>query len=121
LTLEEQADEMLLMGLRLSEGVDLDQLAALGGVRPGAHVVGGLIAMGLLEAVAASGAGRPGGDLEQDDDRDIIRGCAGPGLAPETFAAHVTSPSRIRVTRAGRLVLNAVVAELSKGFVPAAA
>jgi oxygen-independent coproporphyrinogen-3 oxidase len=118
LTLEEQADEMLLMGLRLSEGVDLDQLAALGGVRPAEQVVSGLIAMGLLEAVGTSGAGV---DLEQDDDRDIIRGCAGPGLAPETFAAHVTSPSRIRVTRAGRLVLNAVVAELSKGFVPAAA
>lgn len=121
LTLEEQADEMLLMGLRLSEGVDLDQLAALGGVRPAEQVVSGLIAMGLLEAVGTSGAARSGVDFALDDDRDIIRGCAGPGLAPETFAADVTSPSRIRVTRAGRLVLNAVVAELSKGFVPAAA
>ena len=31
----EQADEALLMGLRLSEGLDLDRLAAVSGLRPG--------------------------------------------------------------------------------------
>ena len=121
LTLDEQADEMLLMGLRLSEGVDLGQLAALGGVRPAAQVIGGLMAMGLLDAVGVPKAAQSGAETSQDDDGDIIRGCAGPGLAPDAFAVQATVPERIRVTRAGRLVLNAVVAELSKGFVPAAA
>ena len=30
----EQADEALLMGLRLSEGLDLDRLLAVSGMRP---------------------------------------------------------------------------------------
>ena len=33
LTRAEQADEMLLMGLRLSEGIDLGRLESLGNVR----------------------------------------------------------------------------------------
>jgi oxygen-independent coproporphyrinogen-3 oxidase len=112
---------MLLMGLRLSEGVDLDQLHALGGVRIDAHVIDGLIELGLLAVAAASPAMQPGIEIQDLDDRDLIRACAGPGLAPDAFADRPTAPTRIRATRAGRLVLNAVVAELSKGFVPAAA
>jgi putative oxygen-independent coproporphyrinogen III oxidase len=45
----EQADEALLMGLRLTEGLDLARLAAVGGVVPGAGAVDELIGLGLLE------------------------------------------------------------------------
>ncbi|MBO0741557.1 MAG: coproporphyrinogen III oxidase [Hyphomicrobiaceae bacterium] len=59
----EQADEALLMGLRLSEGLDLERLAAVSGMRPAAHVVDELVALGLLEhcdgsRLRASAAGR---------------------------------------------------------------
>ena len=50
LTRAEQADEVLLMGLRLAEGVDLDHLAALGDVRPSQAVIDKLSALGMLEA-----------------------------------------------------------------------
>jgi oxygen-independent coproporphyrinogen-3 oxidase len=45
----EAADELLLMGLRLSEGVSLARLAAVGGVAPAAAVVDRLVASGHLE------------------------------------------------------------------------
>jgi putative oxygen-independent coproporphyrinogen III oxidase len=45
----EQADEALLMGLRLAEGVDLNRLAAVGGVAPRRQVVDDLIARNLIE------------------------------------------------------------------------
>jgi putative oxygen-independent coproporphyrinogen III oxidase len=45
----EQADEALLMGLRLAEGLDLDRLAAVGGLTPAAHAIDELIGLGLLE------------------------------------------------------------------------
>src|SRR5262249_22104325 len=59
----EQADEALLMGLRLSEGLDLERLAAASGMRPAAHVGDELVALGLLWAcdarrLRASPAGR---------------------------------------------------------------
>jgi oxygen-independent coproporphyrinogen-3 oxidase len=120
LTRTEQADEMLLMGLRLSEGVDLGDLASLGGVRPDAGVIDELVALGLLETLGASAA-KVLASPSLPDDVDVIRACAGPGLAPETFATAGISPVRIRATRRGRLVLNAVVAKLARGFVPAAA
>ena len=44
----EEADEALLMGLRLAEGVDLDRLAAMTGLAPQADVVAGLEASGLV-------------------------------------------------------------------------
>ena len=37
------------MGLRLSEGVDLDRLAAVGGLTPAAHAIDELMGLGLLE------------------------------------------------------------------------
>jgi putative oxygen-independent coproporphyrinogen III oxidase len=49
LGLAEQADEALLMGLRLSEGLDLDRLANLAGLQPAAHTVEALVASGLVE------------------------------------------------------------------------
>jgi oxygen-independent coproporphyrinogen-3 oxidase len=45
----EQADEALLMGLRLSEGLDLDRLAAVGGLVPAAAAIDELIGLDLLE------------------------------------------------------------------------
>jgi putative oxygen-independent coproporphyrinogen III oxidase len=50
----EQADEALLMGLRLSEGLDLERLAAASGMRPAARAVDELVALGLLERCEAS-------------------------------------------------------------------
>ena len=47
----EQADEMLLMGLRLVEGVDLERLAAVGGVRPSAKALARLEGLGMVERI----------------------------------------------------------------------
>jgi oxygen-independent coproporphyrinogen-3 oxidase len=80
----EQADEMLLMGLRLEEGIDLDRLAAMGGARLRRETLDELAGLGLLH------------------------------VSPP-LAGH---DQRIRATKAGRLVLNAVVARLSKSFEP---
>jgi putative oxygen-independent coproporphyrinogen III oxidase len=46
---EQQADEALLMGLRLAEGLDLDRLAALSGFRPSERAIAALAAHGLVE------------------------------------------------------------------------
>jgi oxygen-independent coproporphyrinogen-3 oxidase len=50
----EQADEALLMGLRLEEGLDLDRLAIVGHVRPSAGAIDELVAAGLLERKGGS-------------------------------------------------------------------
>ena len=50
----EQADELLMMSLRLSEGLDLDRLAAIGGVRPGQRSIDTLTAGGHIELDAAA-------------------------------------------------------------------
>ena len=47
----EAADEMLLMGLRLHEGLDLTRLANLGGLQPSAAALEDLTQLGLLEFV----------------------------------------------------------------------
>ncbi len=49
LSLAEQADEMLLMGLRLGEGFDLARLEAVSGLAPRPEAIGELIDLGLLE------------------------------------------------------------------------
>jgi oxygen-independent coproporphyrinogen-3 oxidase len=60
----EEADEMLLMGLRLEEGLDLDRLERRAGGRPSAATVADLTQQGLIEPVPgthrirASGNGR---------------------------------------------------------------
>ena len=63
LTLDEQADEMLLMGLRLAEGLDLARLARIAQVRPASRTVRHLESLGLLEQpgpqrIRATPAGR---------------------------------------------------------------
>ena len=57
------ADEALLMGLRLTEGLDLGVLFALGGRRPAERAIDDLMALGLVERLApnrirASASGR---------------------------------------------------------------
>jgi putative oxygen-independent coproporphyrinogen III oxidase len=54
----EQADEMLLMGLRLSEGIDLGRLSADGACSPSAAAVDDLAALGLVETVSGAAAER---------------------------------------------------------------
>ena len=50
----EQADECLLMGLRLAEGLDLRRLAAIGGVRPAPETVARLATLGMVVQDQAS-------------------------------------------------------------------
>jgi putative oxygen-independent coproporphyrinogen III oxidase len=60
----EETDEALLMGLRLSEGIDLDDLAAIGGLRPDERAIAKLVGLGLIErsgptnGIRATRAGR---------------------------------------------------------------
>ncbi|HWB45310.1 MAG TPA: radical SAM family heme chaperone HemW [Hyphomicrobiaceae bacterium] len=54
LTHEETADEALIMGLRLAEGLDLGRLAATSGLAPDRRAVDKLIGEGLLERCGAS-------------------------------------------------------------------
>ncbi len=49
------ADELLLMGLRLTEGISLGRLARIGGVRPGAGALERLIALGMVERLGTDG------------------------------------------------------------------
>ena len=55
LSTAEEADEMLLMGLRLGEGVDLARLARLTGARPSAATIAALTQQGLIEAISHPG------------------------------------------------------------------
>jgi putative oxygen-independent coproporphyrinogen III oxidase len=124
----EQADEMLLMGLRLREGIDLNRLAALGGVRPSTEAIAHLQKLGMIEiAQGRTFAGSSGcassGRNWRHNELESIAMCAGPGLAPEgrhcDGSGHNAPPSLLRATPKGRFVLNAVVAELAKSFIPA--
>jgi oxygen-independent coproporphyrinogen-3 oxidase len=63
LTPAEEADEALLMGLRLAEGIDLDRLAALTGLAPREDTMADLARAGLIHApgdgrISATAAGR---------------------------------------------------------------
>lgn len=119
LTAREQADEMLLMGLRLSEGVDLQRLAGLGGVAPSQAVIAELAALGLLERVNDKPSAQSA-DWRANE-MNVIAMCATPGLGPAAMPepqTHPSAPSRIRATPRGRFVLNTVVANLSQSFEP---
>ncbi|MFN0218789.1 MAG: radical SAM family heme chaperone HemW [Hyphomicrobium sp.] len=114
----EEADEMLLMGLRLVEGVDLDRVAAMGGVAPSAAVIEDLIGHGMIDWVsdAADGDWR-------ENELNAIGACIAPGLAPTSERSRAapfygTSGRRIRATPRGRFVLNAIVAALAASFQP---
>lgn len=45
----EAADEMLMMGLRLTEGLDLSRLARIGGVKPSPETLRQLVELGVIE------------------------------------------------------------------------
>ena len=109
LTRDAQADEMLLMGLRLAEGVDLDRLADLSGLVPDAKHIDKLAAEGLIERTPA----RP--FAEAQSGLDEIRACLGPGLAPST-PSEAGRRGRIRATGHGRFILNHLVLELSSAL-----
>ncbi|MGE3231304.1 MAG: radical SAM family heme chaperone HemW [Hyphomicrobium sp.] len=107
---EARTDEMLLMGLRLGEGLDLDRLSRIGGLAPDASVIDALAGEGLIERV-------PDPASTSDPGFDEIRACLGPGLAPAIKALPLEH-GRIRATRAGRFVLNRIVLELSASLAP---
>ncbi|MGZ5233433.1 MAG: hypothetical protein ACXWC3_25750, partial [Burkholderiales bacterium] len=110
-SLAEQADEMLLMGLRLSEGIDLDRLAAASGQSPRAPVLAALEYDGLIERIAKQDV-----SPVQSSWPDEIKACVGPGMRP---AVHVARPfGRIRATKQGRFVLNEIVLRLVLGLEP---
>jgi putative oxygen-independent coproporphyrinogen III oxidase len=108
-----RADELLLMGLRLAEGVDLDRLANIGGVTPRKSVIDELVSQGSIERMPLTADA-------SEPELDEIRCCLGPGLAPTAPAHNRRSPpfGRIRATGAGRFILNQLVLELSSGFEP---
>jgi oxygen-independent coproporphyrinogen-3 oxidase len=54
LSFEEAADEALIMGMRLGEGIDLDRLAAISGYTPAAHAIDRLVGDGLVELCGTS-------------------------------------------------------------------
>lgn len=108
LSLQEQADEMLLMGLRLSEGIDLDAMARRFRYAPAASEIAELQRLGFLEVV------------EEDADPDLIRACIGPGVTPAAAATSCAPrPPVIRAVGAGRFVLNELVRRLSLKTEPA--
>lgn len=99
---EEQADEMLLMGLRLTEGIDLEEMARRFGFAPAPSEIAALRALGVIEIVADSAV-----------DDSIIRACIGPGIAPTGTSSQLARLPRIRACREGRFVLNELVRRLS--------
>jgi oxygen-independent coproporphyrinogen-3 oxidase len=116
---EARADEMLLMGLRLAEGVDLDRLAEIGGLTPRSAVIAELIDQGFIERMPPL---TEEASLEATGSEfDEIRSCVGPGLAPAVLAKRdrATPPlGRVRATASGRFILNQLVLDLSSGFEP---
>ena len=104
-----QADEMLLMGLRLSEGVDLDRLARISGLAPSAARLRKLSEQGLIEQIP------PLAPPDAETGFDEIRACLGPGLKPAT-QEKTPRLGRIRATGEGRFILNHLVLELTSGL-----
>ncbi|HYD16221.1 MAG TPA: radical SAM family heme chaperone HemW [Hyphomicrobium sp.] len=109
---EERTDEMLLMGLRLEEGIDLDRFARIAGLAPRARTLDGLIEQGFIERIGA-------GHTRAAPEFDEIGACLGPGLPPAATLA--PSLGRIRATGSGRFILNQLVLELSSSLEPARA
>lgn len=103
---DEQADEQLLMGLRLQDGLDLQRLTAMTGLMIAPTALEALRGEGLIETCGVE-------PVRPEEGLDEIRACLGPGLAP---AGPGGVRKRIRVTPKGRLVLNDVVLQLSRSF-----
>ncbi|MGE5266222.1 MAG: radical SAM family heme chaperone HemW [Deltaproteobacteria bacterium] len=101
LSLEEQADEMLLMGLRLAEGVDLQTMARRFGFAPSGSQIAELKSLRLLEI------------RDEEPDPDVIRACVGPGMRAMAPANTYAPRPAIRAAGSGRFVLNELVRRLS--------
>lgn len=110
LTRAEEADEMLLMGLRLSEGLDLRRFASETGFEPSRVTIQALAAQGLL------GVSEPYA-LKAEEDFASIRACLSPGMTPDRLEP-APPPQRIRATGPGRFILNELVLRLSQSLVP---
>jgi putative oxygen-independent coproporphyrinogen III oxidase len=67
LTDAEQADEALLMGLRLREGLDLDRLSALTGHALARQTISDLVALGLIESEPGRIRAKPEGLVVLDE------------------------------------------------------
>ncbi len=90
LTAPQQADEMLLMGLRLAEGVDLARLTRLTGLAPDEAALDRLAALDLIERVSG-----------------------------ESCAGSRSITTRIRASKAGRFLTNEVVLRVAQSLAPA--
>jgi putative oxygen-independent coproporphyrinogen III oxidase len=111
LAASERADEALLMGLRLTEGIDLDRLWRIGNVAPSAEALTRLERLGLIERL-------PDAQRPEPEPWDEIRACIGPGLTPVAAKnPRALNLGRIRATPEGRFLLNRIVLELSASFV----
>ncbi len=122
LTPAEEADEALLMGLRLREGLDSGLLDRLAGLRPSEDAIEDLVALGLLETsdnpnARARGLDPASGPGSFDEDFCSIRSCVGPAAPHAERPKGEAGPVRIRATREGRLVLNQIVLRLSRSLV----
>jgi oxygen-independent coproporphyrinogen-3 oxidase len=106
LTASEEADERLLMGLRLSEGIDLNRLTAASGLGLQPLVLAALERDGLIERVAVD-RGLPAELVWPDE----IKACVGPGMPPAGLVSRLFG--RIRATKQGRFVLNEIVLRLA--------
>ncbi|MFM7083569.1 MAG: radical SAM family heme chaperone HemW [Hyphomicrobium sp.] len=99
----EQADEMLLMGLRTSEGVDLEEILQHYGVAPSRTEVEHLAMLGLLEVL---------GRDERRTKKENFFAQLSTEISGEK-ERFVSQRPRIRARGEGRLVLNELVRRLS--------
>lgn len=135
LSADEQADEFLLMGLRLSEGIDVARYKDICGRALSANVIDDLQQQGFLEWAPPT-AKSPGdrSDIELEDDAlfgGTLKACIGPGLEPGRRSAtyqnngpgkenNIDTSDRLRATAKGRFVLNQIVYQLASNTEPPA-
>ena len=127
---EHQADEFLMMGLRLTEGIDVQHFSDLSGRCLSAEQVSHLSQIGFLEYV--SDHFRTDQKRKAVDDVEAkslfggeIKACLGPGLrslsSPERADANSKRQlrkGRLRATPKGRFVLNKIVYQLASSTEP---
>lgn len=131
LTPLERADEMLMMGLRLTEGVECARYTALSGRAFSQDTVSDLVEQGFIMLdptlldVPASHAPYPPTDGGHEKDALFggeIAACVGPGMGPAATAGSGQSEGhlvtgRLRVTAKGRFVLNQIVYHLASSTI----
>jgi len=142
LSTAEQADEFLLMGLRLSEGIDLARYQEICGRAMSRPVIDDLAEQGYVELVPGSG---PTGDGDDALFGGTLKACIGPGLRSASKGCHQTTAmpgqlsavppheqqphavtqgelsnpaKRLRATAKGRFVLNQIVYQLASNTEP---